>query len=175
MQYRQKLIPSGAHKAYIAALVLKDIAQAGLAVFLPDQDVGKRVVNTYNEVLRIGARAHIGSRYYTDEPSIFTQGDVDDFLSLAAYYVQHKMATSSLAASPHLDLVTADAADPRWKTIIDGTIRMGALGAPIEQVTAYLKLTGTTGYNVDISNEEGIQAAVKQNANFLAEISALFR
>jgi hypothetical protein len=175
MQYRQKLIPSGAHKIYVAAMVLRDIAQAGLAIFLPDQDIARKVIDLYERVLELGARAHIGSRYYTDEPPAINQGDIDDFMSLAAYYVQQKMTTSSLAASPHLSPEVADAAAAAWKTIVDATVRMGGAGAPIEQVTAYMKLTGTAGYRVDLTTEVGLQEAVTQNSAILQMVNTLFR
>jgi hypothetical protein len=175
MQYRQNLIPSGAHKVYVAALVLKDIAQSGLAIFLPDIEIGKKVVRIYDEVQRLGARAHIGSRYYTDEPPALSQSEVDEFLPIAAYYVQNKMNTSSIASSPHLSLENADAAPAQWKQIITATVRMSAYDAPIDQVTSYLKLAGATGMVIKLDTDENRQKAVEQNSEILSEISALFK
>jgi len=137
-QYRQRLVPSGAHKAYLAAMVLRDITQSGLGIFLPDQELCNKVVRLYEKIKTDGARAHVGSRYYTDEPMSVNQGDIDAFLPLAAYYVQHKMATSSLAASPHLSNESADAAHGKWKMIIDATVRISAVGAPMEQIKTYM-------------------------------------
>lgn len=175
MSYRQNLVPSGAHKAYIAALVLKDIADAGMAIFLPDIELGRKVVKIYNDIKEYGARAHVGSRYYTDEPVAISQGEIDSFLPLAAYYVQHRMSTSSLAGSPHLDPTTADSASAKWKAIVQATMRVGAFGAQLEQINAYLKVSGSQGYVVDLSTEEGIHEAVRINDTLQKSINSLFQ
>jgi len=175
MKYRQRLVPSGAHKAYIAAIVLRDIVQSGLGVFLPDVDICNKVTRIYGNVLQDGARAHIGARYYTDEPMSVSQAEVDDFLPLAAYYVQHKMSTSSLAASPHLSADIADSAAPKWKQIIDATMRAGAHAASMEQINNYLSLSGLGGFRVDISTEEGRLHAVAANTQLGDAINALFK
>lgn len=175
MKYRQKLIPSGAHKAYISAVVLRDIVQSGLGVFLPDMDICNKVTKIYENVLRDGARAHIGARYYTDEPMSVSQAEVDDFLPLAAYYVQHKMSTSSLAASPHLSPDIADSAAPKWKQIIDATMRAGAHSASMEQINNYLTVSGLGGFKVDITTEQGRIEAANANALLGDAINALFK
>jgi len=175
MKYRQRLIPSGAHKAYIAAVVLRDIVQSGLGVFLPDIDICDKVTRIYGNVLRDGARAHIGARYYTDEPMSVSQSEVDDFLPIAAYYVQHKMSTSSLAASPHLSPDVADSASPKWKQIIDATMRAGAHNASIESINNYLSLSGMGGFTVDLTTDEGRRNAVIVNATLGDAINLLFK
>jgi len=174
MAYRQNLVPSGAHKAYIAALVLRDITQAGLGVFLPDQDLCRKVIQIYKDIQDLGARAHVGSRYYTDFPPAISQSEVDAFMPLAAYYVQFKMTNSSIAASPHLSPEVADSANPAWKAIIDSTVRSGALGAPAEQIAAYLSAAGAMGYKVELATPEGRNAAIKINNDLATEINDLF-
>lgn len=174
MSYRQNLVPSGAHKVYIAAFVLKQIAADSLSIFLPDVELARKVVRLYNDILRHGARAHVGSRYYTDEPVAISQGEIDEFLPLAAYYVQQKMATSSIAASPHLTLALADAANAKWKNIIDATMKSGAFNAPIEQIKMYLKYAGESGFKIDLSSEQGIMDALEINNGISKDIDHLF-
>lgn len=174
MAYRQNLVPSGAHKAYVAAFVLRQIAADSLAIFLPDVELAKKVVRLYGDITRYGARAHVGSRYYTDEPVAISQGEVDDFLPLAAYYVQQKMATSSIASSPHLSPEIADAAHAKWKNIIDATIKTGAFNAPIEQIKAYLLVAGEKGFTVDLNTEQGIKDALAVNDGIGRSIEQLF-
>lgn len=174
MTYRQNLIPSGAHKVYVAAFVLRAICQDSLGVFLPDQDIANKVIDLYEKIFTLGARTHVGSRYYTDEPIAISQGEVDDFLPYAAYYVHHKMATTSIAASPHLSMEHADAANAKWKAIIDATVKESALNAPMEQIKNYLALAGKLGFKVDLADESGIKDALDVNKQMEDRINILF-
>jgi len=174
MNYRQNLVPSGAHKAYIAALVLRDITQAGLGIFLPDQELCRKVIQLYADIQKFGARAHVGSRYYTDMPPAISQSEVDEFLPLAAYYVHFRMANSSIAASPHLSREAAESANPAWKAIVDATVRAGALGAPAEQINAYLQQSGAAGYRIKLDTPEGRRDAIIANSALTEQISKLF-
>lgn len=174
MTYRQTLVPAGAHKAFIAAAVLRDICSSKLGIFLPDQDICNTVVKMYADIVKLGARAHIGSRYYTDEAHVLNQSAVDSFLPVAAYYVQQRMPTSSYAGSPHLAPEVADAAQPQWKAIVTATIRAGATGAADEHVKQYITMAGAAGYTVDLSSEDGRLAALAVNDKLLGEISSLF-
>jgi len=173
MAYRQSLIPAGAHKAFIAAAILKDICASKLGIFLPDQEICKTVVSVYNQTLAAGARAHIGARYYTDELPVINQSTVDAFIPIAAYYVQQRMPTSSYASSPHLSIENGDGAPATWKSIVQATIRAGAVGAAEENVATYLKYSGAAGYSITLATPEGRDEALRINDVLLKEISAL--
>jgi len=170
MAYRQTLVPAGTHKAYVAMLALKSIGDAALLPFLPDPDFPARLINIYREIKNAGARAHVGSRYYTGELPSVTQTDVDSFLPIAAYFVQHKMRNSSLAASPHLSLEHAAGAPERWKNVVDLTTRYSAENAPSDAIVRYLARNGAAGVRYDLSSEDGIGAASDQNALLASDI-----
>jgi len=159
MAYRQNLVPAGTHKAYVAMLALRAIGDASLIPFLPDPNVVEQIIQTYERIREAGARAHVGSRYYTGEPPSVSQADVDMFLPFAAYFVQTRMRSASLAASPHLSVEHAASAPTKWKNIIDLTVKTSADSAPAEQIIAYLVQNGAQGIRFDLNTNEGISDA----------------
>jgi len=174
MQYRQRLTPAGCHKVYVAMLALKAICEAKLSVFLPDLTLARKLMQLYDDILAAGARGHIGSMYYTDEPQSISQGEVDEFLPTAAFFVTERMAGSSLSFSPHMSVQHAAAAPDQWKTIVMQTKRIGASQAAPEAIGAYLKRAGIEGFTVDLTTEQGMDSAMEQNNAMLSELQIIF-
>jgi len=163
MNYRTKLTPAGCHKVYVAMLALKAITEANLYVFLPDMAIAEKVQKLYEDLQTAGARGHLGSAYYTDEPPSLTQAEVDDFLPLAAYFVIKKMPASSLAGSPHLSLQRAEESNDKWKSIVNATLRISAAGASVQIIEDYLRACGSFGFSIDLTSPQGIQNAIAVN------------
>jgi hypothetical protein len=119
LRIRERLVPSGAHKVYVASLVFARVCESGLAPFLPwynEADVFQTMMET---IARDGARCHPGSRYYTDQQCTFSQSEMDQYLPDLAYFVSQRMRLSTIAASPHVSASHAAAADPQWQGIVD--------------------------------------------------------
>jgi hypothetical protein len=173
MQYRTKLTPAGCHKIYIAILALKHIADAGLTVFLPDLEFATRITNLYSDVNRAGARGHIGSMYYTDAPQSVFQGDVDDFIPIAAYFVTTRMPGSTIAQSPHMSLANAEVAPNGWKQIVNKTKKVGLGELPDEVVQRYLGAAGAVGFTLNINTQEGIQDAIVLNTTIQSRVASV--
>jgi len=173
MRYRTRLTPAGCHKVYVCILALRAIIDAGLGVFLPDPNIVQRLMQVYDDILKSGARGHLGSQYYTDEPSIANSAEADPFVPIAAYFVTRRMAASSLAQSPHFAAQLADAADSRWKAIVDQTTQVSLIDASKDQITRYLNTTGISVARYDLATDDGIAQAVAQNKQMSVNLNTL--
>jgi len=160
--------PAGSHKAYLAILALQRVLDSHLAVFLPWANEIDTLVTSATRVLSGGARAHIGSHYYTGEPPVVQSSDLDRYMPDLAAYIQTMAAGDTLAMSPHLSLEVSARASQAWQGILRQCKGEDYSTVSAERIKEFLKMSGKAALAFDTEKPdtwaqtiEGINAAAR--------------
>lgn len=150
---RGKANPAGSHKAVICASVLSRVIDSGLAPLLPWADEITNCIEECRTVMTIGARAHIGSDYYTGENSRTQSAVLDKYLPELAAFIHNLSRGDSLSFSPHLSTTVSAAADMKWVALLKALKASDVSAVTVDTVRKYLTSVGKAFYAFDPEDE----------------------
>jgi hypothetical protein len=156
--------PAGSHKAYLFLLALDRVLESGIGPFLPWSQRITEGVNSARAVLEGGARAHIGSVYYTGRPPRVQSSDLDAYMPDLAAYIHTMSPGNTLALSPHLSVEVASRAAESWKALLNQTKGVDLSSMDLQTVAKYLKVAGRAKFDFDPDNEESWGVTIEQTA-----------
>lgn len=174
VQIRKNPYPAGSHKAFTLATGLRRLTQAGFANFLPWYSNIGECINQCRAILQAGARAHVGSHYYTGLHPLTQTSSLDAYLPEVAAYIQIFHRNDSLAMSPHLSPEVAGRATASWSTLMKNLKQKDLSDASVEDVQKYLASIGQATENLDLKNPETWGQAVVQNEAICRNIDRVF-
>lgn len=152
-QIRANPYPAGSHKAFVTLTALRRVLQSGLGPFLPWASQLDACINMCRDVLVNGARAHVGSGYYTGDPSLAQPASLDNYLPELAHYVNVFHKGDSLAMSPHLSLEHAAKAEMNWKNLIKDLKANDVSATGADVVRNFLATAGTVHFAFDPTDQ----------------------
>lgn len=160
-QIRTNPYPAGSHKAFICLQALKRVLQSGLAPFLPWAEQMNTCILTCKEVLTNGARAHIGSSYYTGDPPMAQPASLDAYLPELAQYVHTFNKGDSLSMSPHMSDEIAKRSSMNWQNLMKELKAKDVSATPVETVRGFLATSGSVHFTFDPSDQATWAKAVQ--------------
>lgn len=166
--------PAGSHKAFICITALRRVLQAGLAPFLPWASSLSDCVNLCKSVLSTGARAHIGSNYYTGEPALVQPSSIDQYLPELAHYVHTFNKGDSLAMSPHMSVETSQRCDMNWKNLLKDLKAKDVSAVSVDVVKSFLSTVGVVHYAFDPADQATWATAAATSNEAMAVVNELF-
>lgn len=166
--------PAGSHKAFICITALRRVLQAGLGPFLPWASNLSECVNICKSVLSNGARAHIGSNYYTGEPALVQPSSIDQYLPELAHYVHTFNKGDSLAMSPHMSFENAQRCDMNWKNLLKDLKSKDVSAVSAEVVRNFLSTVGVVHYAFDPADQSTWALAAATSTEAMTAVNELF-
>ncbi|KAJ8538660.1 hypothetical protein K7X08_029956 [Anisodus acutangulus] len=166
--------PAGSHKAFICLQALKRVLQLGLAAFLPWADQLTACIGMCRAVLNAGARAHIGSNYYTGESPTVQPASIDNYLPELACYIHTFNRGDSLAMSPHMAADIGKRAAMNWQNLLKDLKAKDISATSAEQVRAFLTTSGSVHFTFDPADQSTWAKAVDDQRVALTAIDTQF-
>jgi len=170
MMIRNNPYPAGAHKAYIAGEVVKRILASRLAPFLPWAGEMGNLVGACVEIAERGARAHIGSRYYTGDSPINQGATIDSYMGDLAAYIQIMCKNDTLGLSPHLGVAVSAGADKNWTALLKKIKADDISGTDVEVVKKYLLTAGRVTFSLDPNDETTWGKSIAEGDEYLGTL-----
>jgi hypothetical protein len=152
LNVRDRPVPAGAHKAYLAGTVLSRVLSQKYAIFLPWAGSIPSVIGLIETVVRSGAKCHVGATYYTGAPGVAQGAALDQYLPELAQYIHIMAPRDTLALSPHLSADVATRSDPNWTALLRSIKGNDVSAVSVDVVKEYLSSTGTFISGFDENN-----------------------
>ena len=149
MALRMNPYPAGSHKAFVLLTALRRILASGMGPFLPWAAELTACINTCAEVLKSGARAHIGSSYYTGEPPKAQPASLDNYLPEVAMFLHTFHKNDSLTMSPHMSYDIAKKANMNWQNLLKEMKSKDVSATSIDTVRQFLSTAGGAYFQFD--------------------------
>lgn len=164
--------PAGSHKAYLFLLALDRVLESGIGPFLPWAQRITEGVASARAILEGGARAHIGSAYYTGRPPRVQSSDLDSYMPELAAYIHTMSPGNTLALSPHLSMEVASRAAESWKALLNQTKGVDLSTMDLQTIARYLKVAGRAKFDFDPDNEASWGTTIEQTTNAVGIVRA---
>lgn len=175
LQIRDRPTAAGSHKAYLAGVVLQKICQANLVAFLPWSGELNSVIESIRSVIDRGARAHVGSSYYTGLPSVSQGSALDPYMGELAQYIQTMASRDTLALSPHLSLEVAARSSTNWVNILKKIKSEDLSAVAPEKIAEFLSASGGIYLQFDPENRDTWGVAAQAARDGAEKIGAILK